>query len=147
MKVILLEDVKKLGKKDEIVEVSKGYANNFLFKKNLAVEANSGKLNELKLKQGAQIAESNRILEEAKELANVLEGKTFTVKKKSGEQGRLYGALTSIDVAAALAEAGYEVNKRLITLKHDLKNIGSTEAELKLHNEVSCNIIVHVESL
>lgn len=147
MKVILLEDVKKLGKKNDVVEVSNGYANNFLFKKNLAIEASKEKLNELKLKEGAEKADQARRLEDAKNLAEELDGQKFVIKKKSGENGRLYGTLTSIDVAEALKAAGYDIDKRHITLRHDLKNVGSTDVDLKLHNSVSTTITINVEAL
>ncbi len=147
MKVVLLEDVKKLGKKNDVVEVSDGYARNFLFKQNLAVEATGGNLNEIKQKQGARKAREERELQEAKDLAKTIDKKTFVIRKKTGEGGRLYGTLTAMDVADALAEAGYTVDKRNITLKTNLKNVGSTDVHLKLHNEVSCEITVTVESL
>ncbi len=147
MKVVLLEDVKKLGKRNDVVDVSDGYARNFLFKQNLAVEATGGNLNEIKQKQGAKKAREAKELEEAKELAKTIDKKTFVIRKKTGEGGRLYGTLTAMDVAEALAASGYTVDKRNITLKTGLKNVGSTDVHLKLHNEVSCEITVTVESL
>lgn len=147
MKVVLLEDVKKLGKKNDVVEVSPGYARNFLFKKNLAVEASGDALNEVKQKLGAQRAREKRELAEAKETAKQLDGKTITIKKKTGEGGRLYGSLTAIDIADALEKQGYTVDKRNITPALTLKNVGSVPVQLKLHSEVSCEIIVVVESL
>lgn len=147
MKVVLLEDVKKVGKKNDIVEVSAGYARNFLFKKNLAVEASSDALNEVKQKLGAQKAKEARELAEAKEMKTKLDGKTFTIRKKTGEGGRLYGALTAIDIADCLAKEGFVIDKRNITPAQALKNVGSTNVSLKLHTEVSCEITVKVEAL
>lgn len=145
MKVVLLEDVKKLGKADEIVEVSDGYARNFLFKKNLAVEATKENLNEVKLRKKAEQVKAERALAEAKETAAELEGKNFTMKMKAGEGGRLYGTLTAMDVADALVKAGYQVDKRNITIKAALKNIGTTDVAVKLHNDVTANVRVKVE--
>lgn len=147
MKVVLLEDVKKLGKKNEVVEVSAGYARNYLFKNNLATEATGGALNEVKQKQGAKKAREARELAEAKEMGKKLNGKTFTIKKKTGEGGRLYGALTAIDIAECLAKEGYDLDKRNITPEITLKNVGSTKVTLKLHTEVTVEITVNVESL
>lgn len=147
MKVVLLEDVKKLGKVDDIVEVSDGYARNFLFKKNLAVEATKENLNEVKLRKKAEQVKAARVLQEAKDLAAKLEGQAFTMKMKTGEGGRLYGSLTAMDIANALVSAGYAVDKRNITIKTPLKNVGSTNVSVKLHNEVTANVVVKVEEL
>ena len=147
MKVILLEDVKKLGKKDEIVEVNAGYANNYLFKRGLAIEASTSNLNEIKLKKGAEQANAERELAEAKELAKELEDKNFTVKMKAGEDGRLYGSLTNQDVAKVLAEHNYNVDRRTIQLATNIKNVGSVICTIKLHKKVSVKIKVEVEAL
>ena len=144
MKVILLEDVKGLGKEDEVVNVALGYARNFLFKKNLAVEANKANLNDIKTRKKAAAAKEAQALAEAKALAETLDGQTFELKKKVGENNRLYGTLTAIDVEAVLAEAGYKVDKRNITLEETLRNVGSTKAKLRLHRDVSVDITVSV---
>lgn len=146
MKVVLLQDVKNIGKMDEIVNVADGYARNFLFKKGLAMEANSVNLNNIKTKKKAEAAKEAQRLAEAKELAGVLGGRSFTIRMRTGEKGRLYGTLTAIDVAEALKKEGFTIDKRNITLATPLKNVGSTDATLKLHREVSCKITVHVES-
>lgn len=145
MKVVLLQDVKKLGKTDDIVEVSDGYARNFLFKQNLAIEATKGNLNEVKIRKKADQAKADRILEEAKEKAKELEGQVFTLKMKAGSGGRLYGALTAMDVADALTKAGYPVDKRNVTIETPLKSLGTARVKLKLHNEVSATVDVKVE--
>ena len=146
MKVILLEDVKKVGKKDEIVEVSTGYANNYLIKKGLAKEATSSNLNEIKQKKGAEQANAARELAEAREVGKELKEKVFDKKMKAGDDGRLYGSLTNSDVADLLKSAGYEVDKRNITLATNIKNIGSVNAEVKLHRDVTVKITVRVEA-
>ncbi len=147
MKVILLKDVKNVGKKDDVVEVAKGYGNNYLIKNGLAVEANKANLNEIKQKEGAKRAQEARELEDARELAANLKDKTFTVKMKTGEKGRLYGSLTNINVAEAIEAAGYSVDRRNITLGTDIKSVGSTSADIKLHNDVSVKVKIKVESL
>lgn len=147
MKVILLQDVKNVGKKDSLIEVSEGYARNFLFKKNLAVAATNDNLNLLKQKQGANAARIAREKAEAEASAKTLEGKTFTLKMKCGEGGKLYGALTSANVAECLVQAGYNIDKRNIVLQGNIKNTGRVVCKLKLYQDVSCNINVNVEAL
>lgn len=144
MKVILLKDVKKLGKVDEIVEVSDGYARNFLFKQNLALEASAKNLHDVKQRRATEVARDARQREEAEKLAAELKTQRFTVSMKAGEGGRLYGALTTMEIAKVLKEAGYEIDKRNITLGTSLKHIGETSAELKLYNDVHCTIDIDV---
>lgn len=145
MKVVLLQDVKKLGKADDIVDVNDGYARNFLFKQKLAVEATKENLNEVKLRKRAEAVKAERALDDAKAMAEELEGKAFTMKMKAGAGGRLYGTLTAMDVAAALVAAGYDVDKRNITIETPLKNLGTARVKLKLHNEVTANVDIKVE--
>ena len=102
MKVILLEDVKKVGKANAVVEVSDGYAQNFLIKKGLAKEVTSANLNDVKLQAGAKAEHERRALIEANELKNTLEGKSYTVMAKGGRDGRLYGAVTAGDISESL---------------------------------------------
>ena len=109
MKVILLQDVKGLGKEGDVVEVSDGYGRNFLLKKKLAKESSVANLNEVKLKQGARAEHEKRAYEAALELKEKLDGKTFTLKMKSGEGGKLYGAVTNQDVADELKKNGFEI--------------------------------------
>ncbi len=147
MKVILLADVKGLGKADDIVEVNDGYARNFLFKKNLALEATPMNLNAIKLKKGSLAEKSRRELIAAQEAGRTLAGQNITLEMKSGEGGRLYGAVTAMDVAAALEKKGYKIDKKQISIKNPIKMIGSCEVGLKLHPEVSVNITVDVIAL
>ena len=127
MKVILLKEVKGLGKIDDIVDVSDGYARNMLFKKNLALEATPANLNTIRLRKGSQAEKARRELEEAKSTGKTLDGKHFTVLVKSGEGGRLYGAVTAMDVSAALEKAGYSVDKKNIVIKNPIKAVGVYE--------------------
>lgn len=145
MKVILLENVKSVGKEDDIVEVNDGYARNFLIRRKLALEATPANLHDVKQRKQTQAAKAKREIEEAKKLASDLDNKTFTLSMKAGEGGKLYGAVTAMDVAALLKENGFIVDKRGINLKTTIKNIGTFTADLKLHNEVIVSINLKVE--
>ncbi|NLT11891.1 MAG: 50S ribosomal protein L9 [Clostridiaceae bacterium] len=147
MKVILLEEVKGLGKADDIVEVNDGYARNFLFKKDLALEATPSNLNSIKIKKAAQAERARRHLEECKEMGSKLSGQTFKLEMKTGEGGRLYGAVTASDIAAAVAKSGYKVDKKNITIKNPIKAIGVYDIVAKLHTEVSVTIKVQVAAV
>ena len=116
MKVVLLKDVDKLGKKNDVVEVNAGYARNFLFRQGLAQEASKQNLHKVKQRQAADEAAAARELEEAKAQGEKLQDSRFEIAMKAGEGGRLYGALTAIDIAAALEKQGYKVDKRNITI-------------------------------
>lgn len=144
MKVILLQDVKSLGKAEDIVEVSTGYANNMLFKKNLALEATPSNLNSIKIKKNAEAARAQRELEAAIAMGKEMQNKVFVLPMKCGEGGRLYGAVTNIDVASAIGQAGYKVDKRGVTIPVHIKNVGEFEAEVKLHPKVSTKVTVKV---
>lgn len=147
MKVILLQDVKSVGKAEDIVEVSTGYANNMLFKKNLALEATPSNLNSIKIKKKAEAARTQRELEAAIAMGKEMQGKVITLPMKCGEGGRLYGAVTSMDVADAIGKAGYKVDKRGITIPVHIKNVGEFEVEVKLHTQVSTKIKIKVTEL
>ena len=144
MQVILLSDVKGLGKANDIVNVSDGYARNFLFKKKLAKETSASNLNEVKLQTGAKAEHERRALEAAKELKTKLDGKTFEVKAKVGEGGKLYGAVTAADIAEAMSKAGFETDKKQVVLTSPIKNVGTFEVRIKLHPKVSAQIDVEV---
>jgi len=144
MKVILLQDVKALGKADDIVEVSAGYANNLLFKKNLALEATPTNLNSIKIKKKADEARAQRQYQEALDKAKEMEDKVFTHYIKCGEGKKLYGAVTAIDVAKVLSDAGYDLDKRSITIDTHIKTVGEYIAEVKLHNKVTAKIKFNV---
>lgn len=145
MKVILLQDVKSLGKKGEIVEVNDGYARNFILPKKLGQEASSANLNTLKLQKANadKIAAEN--LANAKELKGKLEEKTFTVSIKSGEGGKVFGAVTGKEIAqAAKDQYGFEIDKKKIVLKESIKTFGMHEVPVKLHPQVSAVLKVNV---
>ena len=138
MKVILLEDVKPLGKKGQIVEASDAYARNVLFAKKKAVEANGKNLNDLKLqnKHADKVAEEN--LEQAKELAAFVEAKVVEVKIKTGEGGRTFGSVSTKEISAAAKEQiGVVIDKKIMQLDDGIKALGMYEVNVKLHSKVT----------
>jgi len=147
MKVILISDVKGLGKVDDVVEVNDGYARNLLFKKNLALEATPVNMNAIKLKKGSQAEKARRELLEARENGTKLAEQRITLAMKAGEGGRLYGAVTAMDIAAVLEKQGYKIDKKHILIKNPIKAVGTFEVALKLHADVSVNISVDVKAL
>ena len=144
MKVILNADVKGLGKKGELVNASDGYARIFLFPKNLAVEANSTAMNELKNRESSK---AHHIAEEkaaATESANKINGKEIVIHAKAGSNGKLFGAITSKEVAAEINTAfGVSVDKKKITVA-DIKSYGEFSAEVKLYNGITAKVTVKV---
>lgn len=148
MKVILLEDVKTLGKKGEVVEVSDAYARNVLLKKKQGLEATSANLNDLKLKKANQEKVAAENLATAQELAKKLENASVTLKVKAGEAGRLFGSISSKEIAEAVKEQlGYEIDKKKILLTNPLKSLGTMDVPIKLHTKVTAELKVNVESL
>ncbi len=146
MKVILLEDVKTLGKKGEVVNVSDGYARNFIFKKNLGLEATPKALNDLKLQKqnDEKIAAEN--LEKAKVLAGELSGKSVTLSIKAGSDGRAFGSVSTKEISAAAKEQlGYDLDKKKMHLAEPIKNVGSFTVPVKLHPKVTAELKVIVK--
>lgn len=145
MKVIFLQDVKGQGKKGEVKEVSTGYAHNFLLKKNLAVEATTENINKQKAREAGDARKAAEILAEAKKLAETLKETTVIVKTKSGEGGRVFGSITSKQVADALKEQHkLTIDKRKILLDEPIKALGFTNVPVKLHPEVTTEMRVQV---
>lgn len=145
MKVILLEDVKSLGKKGEIVDVSDGYARNFILPKKKGVEASAANLNTLKLKKAndEKIAQEN--LAAAQALGAKLEQSAVTIKIKAGEGGKLFGAISTKEIAAAIKEQhDLDVDKKKIVLDNPIKELGAYEVKIKLHKDVAAKIKVTV---
>jgi large subunit ribosomal protein L9 len=147
MKVILLEDVKGQGKKGAVVEVSDGYARNFLFPKKLASEASQGNVENLKQKKEADARKKAKELAEAEELGQQLKDTKVELFAKVGEGSRLYGAVTNKDVADALAKAGLQVDKRKIEFIDAVKDLGEHKAKARLHAEVVVEFDVVVKPL
>lgn len=144
MKVILKADVKGSGKKGDILEVSDGYAKNFLLKKGLAEIATSTGINEIQQKRKADAFHKAENLKALKELAAQINGKEVSVAIKVGENGKTFGSVTTAQVAAALFELGYEIDKKKIILKDAIKTLGAFSAEIKLTEGVSAKITVNV---
>ena len=145
MKVILLEDVKSLGKKGEVVNVSDGYARNFVLPKKLGVEANSANMNDLKLQKANEDKVAQEQLEAAKELAALLETKEVVLTMKSGENGRAFGSVSSKEIAAAAKEqCALELDKKKIQLPEAIKALGVYEVGVKLHPKVTGKLKVKV---
>ncbi len=146
MKVILLQDVKTLGKKGDVVDVSDGYAKNFIFPKKLGLEANAKNMNELKLQKANDEKVAARILEEAKEFAKVIETKQIVVKLKAGEGGKTFGSISSKEIAAeAKNQHDLDIDKKKIQIPEQIKSIGAYEVLVKLHPQVNANLKVRVE--
>lgn len=145
MKIILLEDVKSLGKKGEIVNVSDGYARNMILPKKLGLEATSKNLNDLKLQNqhAEKVAQEN--LEAAKNFAEELKDKKVEVKMKAGEGGRTFGSISTKEIAeAAKKQLGLELDKKKMILKDPIKSLGTYEVHIKLHPQVTGTFSVHV---
>lgn len=146
MKVILNQDVKSLGKKGDIVEVSDGYARNFILAKKLGVEANSSNLNDLKLKKANDEKIAQQQLEDAREYAKVIESKKVVLKIKQGEGGKTFGSITSKEIAAAAKEQqGLDLDRKKIVLKDPIKSAGAFQVPVKLHPKVTASLQVSVE--
>ena len=145
MKVILLADVKNVGKRDEIVNVSDGYARTFLFPRKWAMEATPGASKEVERKRAAEHAREMERRAQASQKAASLRGKVITVRTRCGSQGRLYGSVTSAEVAQALQEQySVEVDKRKIELKEAIRTVGESQCTVKLYPEISAAMTVRV---
>ncbi|MDY3250698.1 MAG: 50S ribosomal protein L9 [Candidatus Choladocola sp.] len=145
MKVILLQDVKSLGKKGDVVEVSEGYARNMLLKKGLGKEATGQNMNDLKLQKANAEKVAREALEAAQALGKEMEGKTIHVKVKAGEGGRVFGSVSSKEIAEEIKkQLGYDIDKKKIQLDTPIKALGVTGVSIKLHTKVTTEIRVHV---
>lgn len=141
MKVILTQDVKSLGKRNQLVDVSDGYAKNFLFKKNLAIEADAKNLNIMKDRMQSDNSKKDREFIEANILKSKLEGKQVKMEVRAGENGKLFGSITTKDIADAIAsQYKAEIDKRKIQLDEPVKSIGKSAVVIKIHADVSINI-------
>ena len=146
MKVILLQDVKSVGKKGDIVDVSDGYAKNCLFKKKLGTPADSKNLNDLKLKKANEEKVAAENLADAKEFAKVIEKKTVVVKLKAGEGGKTFGSVSSKEIAQeAKSQHDMDIDKKKIVLPEAIKSFGTFDVPVKLHPEVTATLKVKVE--
>lgn len=145
MEIVLLEDVKALGKKGQIVKVNDGYARNFILPKKLGVEATSKNLNDLKLQKANAEKLAAEQLAAARELAAKIEKMSVTLAMKAGEGGRAFGSVSGKEIAAAAADQlGLEIDKKKLVLPEPLKTFGTHEVPLKLHKDVTAKLSVKV---
>lgn len=148
MKVILNQDVKGQGKKGDLVEVSDGYARNFLLPKNLAIPATKENINVLKGQQESREYRHQKELEEAQEIAKKIEEIKVTLKAKAGDNGKLFGSVTSKDVAEALTnEHHIKIDKKKFVLPDGIKSLGTTVVDIKVYPGVSAKLKVVVEAI
>ena len=148
MQIVLLEDVKSLGKKGEIVKANDGYARNFILPKKLGVEATPANLAKLKQQKAHEAKVAAQALADAQELGKKLEAGKVMMKAKVGEGGRLFGAIASKEVAQEVKKQyNLDVDKKKIVLKDPIKTLGEHEVQVKLHKDVTAKLIVVVEEL
>lgn len=145
MEVILLEDVKTLGKKGQIVKINDGYARNYVLPKKLGIEATAKNMNDLKLQKAKEEKRQQELLEEARALKVKVEEKPVTVSIKAGEGGRTFGSVSTKEIsAAAAAQLGFEVDKKKMQLTEPIKALGNYIVPVKLHKEVTAELTVRV---
>ena len=145
MKVILLQDVKSLGKKDQIVEVSDGYARNMLLPKKLGMEATSKNLNDLKLKKAHEDKVAAEVLADAQALAAQIEKESITLSIKMGENGRTFGSISSKEIAAAYkSQLNIEIDKKKLQLAEPVRSLGVYKVPYKVHPKVTAELTVKV---
>ena len=145
MKVILLEDVKSLGKKGELVEINEGYARNFILKKKLGLEATTKNLNDLKLKKANEEKVAKEQLEAAKVFAEELKEKVVKVSIKTGEGGRVFGSVSTKEIAAAAkTQLGLDIDKKKLHLQEPIRMVGTVIMPYKVHPQVTAELTVKV---
>ena len=148
MKVILLEDVKSVGKKGQLVNASDGYAKNFLFPKKLAVEATKSNLNDFELKRKSNERKAKQELEEAEQLGEKIKKIVLIIKVKTGENGNLFGSVTNKEIAEELEkQAKIKIDKKKISLNEAIKMVGTRTVNVKLHPKVTVEMIVKIQEL
>ncbi len=147
MKLILLSDIKSLGKRGDVVDVAEGYGRNFLLPRGLATEANAGALHKLKAQSQAHHKREAQALEHTKDLASLLESKPVSVRAKAGGNGKLFGAITNADIANAISQTfSIDVDKHKIEMKAAIKALGTYPVEVRLGKNVVAKAIVTVQS-
>jgi large subunit ribosomal protein L9 len=145
MKVILKEHVKNLGEKDDVIEVKDGYARNYLFPRGLAVEANAGNLELVKSRKKAEANRAQKEKEEAEKISKKLAGITLEIKAKAGGKGKLFGSVTSMEIAEALNRSyGLNLDRKKILLDEPIKSIGKTTVEVRLYPGISTQLKINV---
>lgn len=144
MQVILKEDVKDLGRIGDIVEVKDGYARNFLIPRGLAVEANPKNIKALEHEKRKIQEAAKKLKSSAEDLKSRMEGKTIIIKAKAGEEDKLFGSVTAMDIAEALKKEGIDVDKKRIIIDEPIKRLGSYNVTVKIHPEISAQLIIQV---
>ena len=144
MQIILLEDVKALGKKGQIVNVNDGYARNFILPKKLGVEANGKNMNDLKLQKANEEKVKKEQLEQAQEYAKKVEATVVNVTIKSGEGGKTFGSVSTKEIAAAAEKAGLKLDKKKMMLDEPIRSLGTHIIQVKLHKDVTAKLTVKV---
>ena len=145
MKLILLEDVKSVGKKGELINASEGYAKNFLLPRKLAVEATKSNLNDYELKQKAEAKRKQEELDKAREIAKALEDKVVTIRVKTGGNGKLFGSVTNKEVAEAIVEqTKLDIDKKKVSIGDPIKMVGERTAVVKLHPKVTAEVSIKI---
>jgi len=144
MKVILTEDIPKLGKMGDLIQIKDGYARNYLIPKNLAVPANPQNIKALEHQKTLLKQKQNRIKREAEKLAQKIEKVSCTISKPAGEEDKLFGSVTSLDIEKSLKEEGIKIDRKKILLEEPIKTLGIYKVPIKLHPEVTANLKVWV---
>ena len=144
MKVILKDDVKKIGTMGQIIDVADGFARNYLVPRGLAVEANVKNIKSLEHERKIIQGKAKKIKNQAEDLATRISGITLMIKAKAGEEGKLFGSVTTMDIAERLKEQGIEIDKKRIVLDEPIKRVGSYSVGIKVHPEVLTQVNVQV---
>ena len=144
MKVVLKDDVKNLGKMGQIIDVADGYARNFLVPRGLASEANTKNIKALEHEKRIIEGKAKKVKNSAQELLNKISAMTFTIRAKAGDEGKLFGSVTTMDIAELLHKEGIEIDKKKISLDEPIKRLGSYSVNVKLHPEISTQLNIQV---
>ncbi|NWF52289.1 MAG: 50S ribosomal protein L9 [Nitrospirae bacterium] len=144
MKVILKEDIKHLGKMGQVVEVADGYARNFLIPKGLVVEASAKNIKSLEHEKRIIEEKAKKLKNSAQDLASRIASLTITIKSKAGEEGKLFGSITTMDIVESLKKEGIEIDKKMVFLGEPIKRIGSYTVSIKLYTDISAPLNIQV---
>ena len=144
MKVILREDVKDLGIMGTVVDVAKGYGRNYLIPQNLALEANPKNIKQLEHEKNIILGKANKIRKSAEDAAGEISKISITIEAQSGEEDKLFGSVTTKDIAEEIAKQGIDVDKRKIILEEPIKRLGSYEVSVKIHHDVTAKVKLEV---
>jgi large subunit ribosomal protein L9 len=144
MKVVLKDDVKNLGKMGQIIDVADGYARNYLVPRGLASEANTKNIKALEHEKRIIEGKAKKVKNSAQELLNKISARTFTIRAKAGDEGKLFGSVTTMDIAELLQKEGLEIDKKKISFDEPIKRLGSYSVNVKLHSEISTQLNIQV---